>query len=403
VRRVKLAATIAAAALGLTGCGLHGLYSANLPGGPNLGGHPFTVTLQFRNVLDLVPQSNVKVNDVAVGKVTKVELDQDPSLGPLKGWISRVTIKVNGNVDLFANAYAAIKMTSLLGEKYVDLEQPPAGTGTGRLSNQAEIPLSRTDTAPEVEQVLAAIYLVFNNGGLAQIKTISTQLNAALSGHETAVRDLLVQLNKFVSGLDTQKNQITTAIEKINHLSVTLNQQQKAITDALDTFPQALEILKNDRSKLTQLLQSLANLGNTATGILATQPTPVSGVKQHCLNHPDGICTIQDLFVDSLQQLSPVLENLTATGSDFPKALQILLTFPFPLGKATDFLRTDYANLGLHLNMSLNDNLCGLNLPGLCDLIKALSPPPAKKAAAPKTASANTANAVPIQLPGVGG
>jgi phospholipid/cholesterol/gamma-HCH transport system substrate-binding protein len=390
VRRVKLAAAVAAAALGLTGCGFHGLYTANLPGGANLGGHPFTVTIQFRNVLDLVPQSNVKVNDVAVGKVTKVELDQDPSLGPLKGWISRVTIKVNGNVDLFSNAYAAIKMTSLLGEKYVDLEQPPAGTGTGRLSNHAEIPLSRTDTAPEVEQVLAAIYLVFNNGGLAQIKTIATQLNAALGGHETAVRDLLVQLNKFVSGLDTQKNQITTAIEKINHLAVTLNQQQKAITNALDTFPQALEILKNDRSKLTQLLQSLANLGNTATGILTTVPTP-------------GGANVQSLFVDSLKQLSPVLENLTATGSDFPKALQILLTFPFPLGKATDFLRTDYANLGLHLNMSLNDNLCGLNLPGLCDLIKALSPPPAKTAAAPKTASANTANAVPIQLPGVGG
>src|ERR1700756_4764014 len=111
MKRVKLAAAFAAALLALTGCGFHGLYSANLPGGPNLGGHPFTVTIQFKNVLDLVPQSNVKVNDVAVGKVTKVELDMDdPNLGPLKGWISKVTIKVNGNVDLFSNAYAYIRM-----------------------------------------------------------------------------------------------------------------------------------------------------------------------------------------------------------------------------------------------------------------------------------------------------
>jgi hypothetical protein len=52
--------------------------------------------------------------------------------------------------------------------------------------------------------------------------------------------------------------------------------------------------------------------------------------------------------------------------------------------------------------MSLNDNLCGLNLPGLCDLVKALSPPPAKKTAA-TTASANTAAVTPISLPGVSG
>jgi phospholipid/cholesterol/gamma-HCH transport system substrate-binding protein len=333
------------------------------------------------------------VNDVAVGKVTKVALDQDPSLGPLKGWISKVTIKVNSKVDLYANAYAAIKMTSLLGEKYVDLEQPPPGTGTGHLANNAEIPLSRTDTAPEVEQVLSAIYLVFNGGGLAQIRTITTELNKALSGHEDAVRDLLEnQLTDFVDKLDHQKDQITDAITKIDHLATTLNQQQKAITDALDTFPQALEILKNDRSKLTQLLQSLSNLGDTATGILSFAPNPGSSQ------------TVQSMFVDSLKQLSPVLENLTATGQDFPKALQILLTFPFPLGKATEFLRTDYANLGLHLNMSLNDNLCGLNLPGLCDLIKALSPPPAKQAAkTAKPAAPKSDTVTPIQLPGVGG
>jgi hypothetical protein len=112
-----------------------------------------------------------------------------------------------------------------------------------------------------------------------------------------------------------------------------------------------------------------------------------------------------------------VLENLTAAGQDLPKALQILLTFPFPLGKATDFLRTDYANLGLHLNFALNDNLCGLGVPALCDLIKALSPTtgsivPSGTAAKSSTktstktsggAAARSATVQPISLPGVGG
>ena len=66
-----------------------------------------------------------------------------------------------------------------------------------------------------------------------------------------------------------------------------------------------------------------------------------------------------------------MLEQLTAAGSDLPNALKFLLTFPFPVGKATEFLKSDYANLGLHLDLSLNDNLCGLNIHALCDLINA--------------------------------
>ena len=66
-------------------------------------------------MLDLVPQSAVKVNDVAVGKVTSIALD---------GWHAKVTIEVNDSVNLPANARAEVKQTSLLGEKYVNLMQP---------------------------------------------------------------------------------------------------------------------------------------------------------------------------------------------------------------------------------------------------------------------------------------
>jgi phospholipid/cholesterol/gamma-HCH transport system substrate-binding protein len=107
----------AAVSLLLSGCGFHGLYSTPLPGGANLGRHPYTVTVEFADVLDLVPQSAVKVNDVAVGRVDSVELH---------GWHALVKLSVNGDVRLPANARAELLQTSLLGEKYVQLEQPPA-------------------------------------------------------------------------------------------------------------------------------------------------------------------------------------------------------------------------------------------------------------------------------------
>jgi phospholipid/cholesterol/gamma-HCH transport system substrate-binding protein len=379
MRAKVLGATLAVATVGLSGCGFHGLYSANLPGGANLGRHPYTVTIQFADVLDLVPQSSVKVNDVAVGKVQSISL---------KGWIANVKVKVNGNIDLPANARAAVKQTSLLGEKYVDLEQPLAQP-EGRLKDAGTIPLSRTGTAPEVEEVLGALSLLLNGGGIQQIKTITTELNKALKGNEGAVRDLIGQLNSFLGTLDEQKDAITTALANIDKLAVTLNRQKQTIIDALDRFPQALTILKDERSKLTTLLQSLAKLGSTATGVINATQTDL---------------------VSSLKSLSPVLENLSAAGSDLPNALKILLTFPFPLDKTTDFIKGDYANLHLVLDLNLSDNLCGV-LPKLTDLCKTVTnllPKSAQSApvtngtgaTAPDTSTGGTSNLPAI--PGVG-
>jgi phospholipid/cholesterol/gamma-HCH transport system substrate-binding protein len=380
MRTKVLAATLAVSAVGLSGCGFHGLYSASLPGGANLGSDPYTVTIQFADVLDLVPQSSVKVNDVSVGKVQSISL---------KGWVASVRVKVNGNVDLPANARAAVKQTSLLGEKFVDLEQPLAQP-KGKLKDSGRIPLTSTGTAPEVEEVLGALSLLLNGGGLDQIKTITTELNQALKGNEGAVRDLLGQLNGFLGTLDKQKDTITTALVNIDKLALTLNKQKQTIIDALDRFPQALRILKDERSKLTDLLQSLARLGSTATGVINATQTEL---------------------VSALKSLSPVLENLTAAGSDLPNALKILLTFPFPLDETTDFVKGDYANLHLILDLNLTNNLCGIiqNAPGLCGKLPAVAPKSARSRALPSgsgaagpDSSTNSKLGLPA-IPGVGG
>jgi len=56
----------------------------------------------------------VRVNGVAVGRVTKIDLSKD-------GKYAEVSLLVNGNVHLPSNAVATIQQTTLLGEKYVDI------------------------------------------------------------------------------------------------------------------------------------------------------------------------------------------------------------------------------------------------------------------------------------------
>ncbi len=324
----------------LSGCGFKGLYSASLPGGADLGSHPFTVSIEFADVLDLVPQSAVKVNDVAIGKVTAISLGNDRGK-----WVANVDVEINASVQLPQNARASVMQTSLLGEKYISLMPPsrqPSGT---RLANHDKIPISATNSAAGVEQVLGALSLLLNEGGLRQIKAIATELNKALGTKERqrATRDLLGQLNTFVGTLDDQKDGITNALEQIDKLASTLNRNKGVLTDALDRFPAALKALDQERGKLVDLLKSLSNLGVVANRV---------------------IDSTQSSLVSALNNLDPAIRALTKSGDDLPGALRIAGTFPFPLGITRQIVKGDYANLDAIFNLNLTDTLCGLI--GLC-------------------------------------
>ena len=242
--RVRAGAVAVAAAVGLSGCGFSP-YDLPLPGGADVGDNPYSVKVEFRDVLDLVPQSAVRVNDVAVGRVTDIELT---------GWTARVTVLVNGKTDLPDNAVASIRQTSLLGEKFVDLA-PPKQNSSGRLSDGDLIPLERSGRNPEIEEVFSAQSLLFNGGGLEKTNTIVKELGKALDGNEPEVKELLKTSNAFLGQLDDNKQGLLTALEKVNRLAVATDKQKSSINNALDDLPEALTVINDRRDHLVRLCQ----------------------------------------------------------------------------------------------------------------------------------------------------
>ncbi len=224
--RTRAGIVALAAAIGLTGCGFSP-YELPLPGGADLGDEPYEVRVAFRDALDLVPQSAVRVNDVSVGKVTKVRL---------KGWTAEVTLQVNKNTELPDNTQATIRQTSLLGEKFVNLAPPTEGA-TGRLSDGDVIPLERSGRNPEIEEVFSAASLLLNGGGIEKTNTIVKELGNTLEGNEPEVKELLKTSNEFLGQLDDNKQSLIVALEKVNRLAIATNKQKSAITNALDDLP----------------------------------------------------------------------------------------------------------------------------------------------------------------------
>ncbi|WP_395359484.1 MCE family protein [Streptomyces sp. YH02] len=296
-----------------------GIEDLPLPGGADLGPHPYTVTAELDDVLSLVPQSAVKVNDVAVGRVTAIELGADT-------WSARVTLKINGDVRLPADAGARLEQSSLLGEKYIQLVAPPKDDG-GRLTDGSVIPLARTSRNTEVEEVFGALSLLLNGGGVNQLKTITRELNAALGGREPEVRSMLRRVNTLVTTLDAHRGDITRALDGLNRLSATLAGRKKDVDTVLTGLSPGLKTLENQRGSLLTMLRALDTLSGVAVSTIDASK--------------------KDMVAD-LKALAPTLTALADAGADLPESLQVLLTYPFT-DEVLRGVKGDYLNTYLHL------------------------------------------------------
>ena len=334
--RVKLLLLVLVGALTISGCGFD-VYKLPLPGGTDVGDDPVTVHIMFRDVLDLVPQSSVKVNDVSVGKVTDVRLD---------GFTADVTVQLRRGTELPDNAVASIRQTSLLGEKFVSLAAPESGASTEPLASGDVIPLERSGRNPEVEEVLGALSLLLNGGGVAQLRTIARELNIALEGREGTARSVLDQVRLLMTQLDDNKADIVNAIDKLNDLSVSINKQRDTIDAALEELPSALVSIDKQRDDLVTMLEALADLSDVGVRVIQASKAAT---------------------IDSLQQLNPVLTQIAASGDDFVNAFHVFLTYPFVdevVGRDPQVARNlhmgDYTNLSITLDLNIDT---GITLP----------------------------------------
>ncbi len=333
----RAAAGVLAGSLILTGCDFD-VYQLPLPGGADTGDDPITVTAEFEDVLDLVPQSSVKVDEVTVGKVTDIELD---------GYTAVVTLELQNDTGLPDNALATIRQTSLLGEKFVSLDAPPSGASDEPLGDDDVIPVERTSRNFEVEEVLGALSVVLNGGGVAQLKTIAAELNLALEGREDSARSVLTQIESLVGQLDQRKADIVDAIESLNRLAIGAREQQGSIDAALEELPSALDSLASQRGDLVAMLEALEGLGDVGVRV-------INQTRQETIS--------------SIRQLEPVLTQLAAAGDAFARAFSSFLTFPFVdevVGRDPQVARNlhmgDYTNLSVELDL----DLANLDLPGL--------------------------------------
>jgi phospholipid/cholesterol/gamma-HCH transport system substrate-binding protein len=295
-----------------------------MPGTKGDGPGSFQIQAQMPDVNNIQPNSRVRVADVTVGTVTKIER---------QGWHALITMRLDGNVDLPANSTAKIGLTSLLGSLHIELAPPRDAPPQGRLHDGSLIELSNGAAYPSTEQTLAALSMVLNGGGLGQVQDITEAFSTAFHGREQDLRDLIGQLDTFAGILNDQSSDIIAATEKLNDLAGKFAAQQPVLDHALATIPDALAELNDERANLVEAADKLGKFAAMTA---------------------DTVNQSKDNLVKELRDVGPVLESLANAGPSLTRALSLIPTYPFPNETIEKWQRGEQANLTAIIDLTLS-------------------------------------------------
>lgn len=308
----------------LSGCGWCGLNSFTLPGTSGGGPGAYTIQAQMPDVVIIQQNTRVRVDDVNVGNVTNIEL-QD--------WHALVTMRINGDVRLPANSTAKLGQTSLLGSMHIELAPPTDEPPVGQPTNGSVIPLSRASLYPSTEQTLASVSILLNGGGIGQLQEINQAVAKAFAGRENDMRSLLTQLDEFIANTNDQTDNIIAAAENVNVLAGQVAAKDPVVDKALMTVPKALAVLSAERTKIAETIDQVGKFSAIAA---------------------DTIHQSRESLVNNLRNIAPVLRSLADAGPSLTRGLDGLTTYPWPASTVRNWFRGDYANLTLIVDLTLS-------------------------------------------------
>jgi phospholipid/cholesterol/gamma-HCH transport system substrate-binding protein len=335
---VKRGGALLAAALILTSCGWKGIANVPVPGGAGTSGDSMTIYVQMPDTLALNVNSRVRVADVFVGSVRKIEL---------KNWVATLTLDVQPDLKLPADTTAAIGQTSLLGSQHVELT--PTGKSSGPLMKSGDtIPLNHSSAFPTTERTLASIGTILTGGGIPNLEVIQTEVANILTGRGDKIREFLGRLDTFTAELNNQRQDITRAIDSTNRLLAIVAQRNDTLDRVLTEFPPLIKHFADTRDLFADAVTAIGRVSKAADGALSQA-------------NPD--------ITANLRNLQRPLVQLGKASPYLIGALKVIGTAPFSIENVPKAIRGDYINVSLNVDLTLSavDNgiLSGTGVSGL--------------------------------------
>jgi virulence factor Mce-like protein len=261
-------------------------------------------TARFLQAAALQIGNPITIAGIPVGEVTSMELAGDHV---------EAGLKVRDDVVLGEESRATIKITTILGSRYLALH--PAGPNT-LADNTFE--LSHTEVPYDLQEALADITTTYEQVDTDQFAETLSILGHEMAGLPAIVPQALENTHTLATIVAERRDQLGSLFKTTELVSTTLRRQQSTIGNLIDQGNGLLGEFVMRRESFHALMNALTNLVETLSGIVIDDRPELEALLQNIRALSDMVGKHDDLLSATLQS-GPValrgLANATGTGN----------------------------------------------------------------------------------------
>ncbi len=273
-------------------------------------------TAEFAQAAAIKSGNGVTIAGIHVGEVQNVELAGDHVV---------VTFKADKNVRLGSQTRAAIKLTTILGARYLELV--PAGSGE---LPRNTIKLSHTEVPYDLQKTLEGATSTLAPLDADRIAESVRVMSASLQGVPDALPQALTNLGSLAGVIQSRRDQLGTLISNADTIAALLHRQKADLGALVLQGNQILREIATRRAAVQRLFDGVTLLADRAHTILSNEPQLDALINS--LHDFAKLLADHDALVRSILENGPVTARNMANMMGSGNAIDVTV----PAGAAVD-------------------------------------------------------------------
>ena len=271
-------------------------------------GDKATYTGLFKDVTGLAAGQEVRIAGVRVGEVKSIEVAKDRVHAQVEFNVLKTSVLTRGTK-------ATIKYRNLVGERYIALTQEAGGAAP--LRDGATIGLDHTQSALDLTVLFNGFKPLFAALSPKDVNELSANIISVLQGEGGNINSLLAKTASLTSTLADRDEVIGRTIGNLNTVLGTVDAHDAALKQLIDQLQRFISGLAADRKTIGASLTNINSLtAETADLLKVTRPSIQADVKDlraltTNLNKPGNTATFEKFLSNSPGKISQITRTAT--------------------------------------------------------------------------------------------
>ena len=224
------------------------------------GAGSYTVTAELSRSYNLFPGSPVRVAGIEVGTISDIAVPEGADT-------VEVALRIDGDIELPADASAVVIPESLIGERYVQL---PAHEQGPTLGDGDVIPVERTQVPYEFDEVLDSLNRFVGALDEDEMGRFVGNLAGVLDGQGDQLGRTMDEAHEAIGVLRDNDEELIELAGRLADLNETLASRDEQLGAIIEDFDTLAASLVDDRADIDEALSGLVRMTQQLGDLLET-------------------------------------------------------------------------------------------------------------------------------------